>query len=151
MASAINSLASSGFASTSVAVAPASFATKKQSQGLPAESQEAPLLISSGVPPTDAASQLTVKWGCSRRTSLRDIEIAQSELANALNSVELQHMVGWLATQYQRLAAKAERDGQYAAACGCLNSLRVMLVQPQLDRQFEAHFRGRFTHQANRG
>ena len=56
-----------------------------------------------------------------------DIEIAQSELANALNSVEIQQMVGWLATQYQRLAAKAERDGQYAAACGCLNSLRVML------------------------
>ena len=45
MASAINSFVSSGFASTSVAVAPASFATKKQSQGLPAESQEAPLLI----------------------------------------------------------------------------------------------------------
>ena len=107
-------------------------------------------LISSGVPPADAASQLTVKWGCSRRTSLRDIEIAQSELANALDSVELQQMVGWMATQYQRLAAKAERDGQYSAACGCLNSLRVMLVQPQLDRQFEAHFRGRFTHQAQR-
>ena len=91
-----------------------------------------------------------MKWGCSRRTSLRDIELAQSELANALNSVEIQHMVGWLATQYQRLAAKAERDGQYAAACGALNSLRVMLVQPQLDRQFEAHFRGRFTHQKYR-
>ena len=91
-----------------------------------------------------------MKWGCSRRTSLRDIELAQSELANALNSVEIQHMVGWLATQYQRLAAKAERDGQYSAACGCLNSLRVMLVQPQLDRQFEAHFRGRFTHQKYR-
>ena len=111
---------------------------------------EALQLISSGVPPTDAASQLTVKWGCSRRTSLRDIEIAQSELAHALNSVEIQHMVGWLATQYQRLGAKAERDGQYAAACGALNSLRVMLVQPQLDRQFEAHFRGRFTHQKYR-
>ena len=111
---------------------------------------EALQLIADGVPPTDAATKLTVKWGCSRRTSLRDIELAQGELANALNSVELQHMVGWLATQYQRLAAKAERDGQYAAACGCLNSLRVMLVQPQLDRQFDAHFRGRFTHQVRR-
>ena len=98
---------------------------------------EALKLISDGVPPTDAATQLTVKWGCSRRTSLRDIELAQSELATALNSVELQHMVGWLATQYQRLAAKAERDGQYAAACGCLNSLRAMLVQPQLDRHLK--------------
>ena len=76
--------------------------------------------------------------------------LSSAEPVNALNSVELQHMVGWLATQYQRLAAKAERDGQYAAACGCLNSLRVMLVQPQLDRQFEAHFRGRFTHEAQR-
>ena len=111
---------------------------------------EALKLIADGVPPTDAASQLTLKWGCSRRTSLRDIEIAQSELANALDSVELQQMVGWLATQYQRLAAKAERDGQYSAAVGALNSLRTMVVQPQLDRQFEAHFRGRFTHQAQR-
>ena len=93
---------------------------------------EALQLIADGVPPTEAASRLTAKWGCSRRTSLRDIELAQGELANALNSVELHHMVGWLATQYQRLAAKAERDGQYSAACGCLNSLRVMLVQPQV-------------------
>ena len=107
-------------------------------------------LIADGVPPTDAASQLTVKWGCSRRTSLRDIELAQSELANALNSVELQQMVGWMATQYQRLAAKAERDGQYSAAVGALNALRAMVVQPQLDRQFEAHFRGRYTHQVHR-
>ena len=121
--------------------------TKQQRQQRRSEALQ---LIVEGVPPTDAATQLTVKWGCSRRTTLRDIEIAQSELANALNSVEIQHMVGWLATQYQRLAAKAERDGQYAAACGALNSLRVMLVQPQLDRQFEAHFRGRFTHQAHR-
>ena len=121
--------------------------TKQQRQQ---RRNEALKLISDGVPPTDAATQLSQTWGCSRRTSLREIEIAQSELANALHSIELQQMVGWLATQYQRLAAKAERDGQYAAACGCLNSLRVMLVQPQLDRQFEAHFRGRFTHQVHR-
>ena len=111
---------------------------------------EALQLISSGVPPTDAASQLTVKWGCSRRTSLRDIEIAQSELANALDSVDLQQMVGWLATQYQRLAAKAEKDGQFSAAVGALNALRAMIVQPKLDAQFAAHFRGRHLHQAHR-
>ena len=111
---------------------------------------EALQLISSCVPPTDAASLLTVKWGCSRRTSLRDLEIAQSELANALNSVELQQMVGWLATKYQRLAAKAERDGQQASAVGALNALRAMVVQPQLDAQFASHFRGRFTHHSYR-
>ena len=111
---------------------------------------EALQLIADGVQPTDAASQLTLKCGCSRRTSLRDIEIAQSELANALDSAELQQMVGWLATQYQRLAAKAERDGQYASSVGALNALRAMVVQPQLDAQFAAHFRGRFTHHANR-
>ena len=47
-------------------------------------------------------------------------------------------------------SSKAERAGQYTAACGCLNSLWVMLVQPQLDREFEAHFRGPFTHQGHR-
>ena len=111
---------------------------------------EALQLISSGVPPTDAATQLTVKWGCSRRTSLRDVELAQGELANALDSVDLQQMVGWLATQYQRLAAKAEKDGQFSAAVGALNALRAMVVQPQLDAQFAAHFRGRYSHQAHR-
>ncbi len=110
---------------------------------------EALQLISSCVPPTDAAAQLTMKWGCSRLTSLSDIKIAQSELANALDSVELQQMVGWLATHNQRLAAKAERDGQYASAVGALNALRAMVVQPQLDAQFAAHFRGRFTHQTH--
>ena len=59
-------------------------------------------------------------------------------------------MVGWLATQYQLLAAKAERDGQYASAVGALNALQAMVVQPQLDAQFDAHFRGRYTHQAHR-
>ncbi len=67
--------------------------TKQQRQQ---RRNEAPQLIADGVPPTDAASQLTVKWGCSRSTSLRDLEIAQSELANTLDSVELQQMVGWL-------------------------------------------------------
>ena len=59
-------------------------------------------------------------------------------------------MVGWLATQYQRLAAKAEADYQFSAAVGALNALRAMVVQSQLDRQFEANFRGRFTHQVHR-
>lgn len=40
---------------------------------------------------------VSAEWGCSRRTSLRDIELAQSELAHALNSVELQQMVCWMA------------------------------------------------------
>ena len=59
-------------------------------------------------------------------------------------------MVGWLATQYQRLAAKAEKDGQLSAAVGALNALRAMVVQPQLDAQFAAHFRGRFMNHGSR-
>ena len=107
-------------------------------------------LLAEGLCPADAASRLTTEWRCSRRTSLRDVALAQGELATALDSVELQHMVGWMATQYQRLAAKAELDGQYAAACGCLNALRAMVIQPQLDAQFAAHHRGHHTHQAYR-
>ena len=121
--------------------------TKEQRQQ---RRNEALQLISSGVPPTDAATQLTAKWGCSLRTSLRDVELAQGELASALDSVDLQQMVGWLATQYQRLAAKAEKDGQFSAAVGALNALRAMVVQPQLDAQFAAHFRGHYTHQTHR-
>ena len=88
--------------------------------------------------------------GCSRRTSLRDVELAQGELASALDSVELQQMVGLLATQYQRLDTNAKKDGQFSAAVGALNALRAMIVQPQLDAQFAAHVRGRYSHQAHR-
>ena len=56
--------------------------TKQQRQQRRSEALQ---MIADGVPPTDAATQLTVKWGCSRRTSLRDIELAQSELATALD------------------------------------------------------------------
>ena len=89
-----------------------------------------------------------MKLGCSRRTSLRDVELAQGELAKALDSVELQQMVGWLAMQYQRLAVKAEADNQFSAAVGALNALRAMVVQPQLDRQFEMHFRRHYSRKA---
>ena len=121
--------------------------TKQQRQQ---RRNEALQLISDGVPPTDAATQLAQAWGCSRRTSLRDVALAQGELASALDSVELQHMVAWMATQYQRLAAKAEADKQFSAAIGALNALRSMLIQPQLDAQFAAHHRGRHTQQVYR-
>ena len=76
---------------------------------------------------------------------------AQVELAKDMISVELQRMVGWLATQYQRVAAKAEAeaDNQFSAAVGALNALRAMVVQPQLDRQFEVHFRGCHSHKVH--
>ena len=57
-------------------------------------------------------------------------------------------MVGWLATQYQRLAARAEADNQFSGAVGALNALRAMVVQPQLDRQFEMHFRRHYSRKA---
>ena len=69
--------------------------TKQQRQQ---RRNEALQLIADGVPPTDAATQLSSKWGCSRRTSLRDIELAQSELATALDSSDIRAMGGWLAS-----------------------------------------------------
>ena len=57
-------------------------------------------------------------------------------------------MVGWLATQYQLLAAKAEADNQFSEAVGALNALRAMVVQQHLDHQFKIHFRGRHSRKA---
>ena len=44
--------------------------------------------------------------------------------------------------------AKAEADNQFSAAVGALNALRAMVVQPQLDRQFEMHFRRHYSRKA---
>tara|TARA_B100000073_G_scaffold298969_1_gene264677 strand:+ start:46 stop:441 length:396 start_codon:yes stop_codon:yes gene_type:complete len=64
---------------------------------------------------------------------------------------ELAKLYRW--TLHTRWGVLDDRDaaGQYAASVGELNALRAMIVQPQLDRQFEAHFRGRFTHQGTAG
>ena len=68
------------------------------------------------VPLTDAATQLSQTWECIRQSNLLEIEPPLSELFNCLNSVDLHHMVSWLTTQYQRLAAMAELDDQLANA-----------------------------------
>ena len=109
---------------------------------------EALPLTSKGIPLTDAATQLTLQLGCSRRNSLRDLELSQGELAEALESIELKQMVGWLATQYQLLAAKAEADNQFSEAVGALNALRAMVLQPHLDHQIKMNFRGRHSRKA---
>ena len=59
---------------------------------------------------------------------------------------ELAKLYRW--TLHTRWGVLDDRDaaGQYAASVGALNALRAMIVQPQIDRQFEAHFRGRHLH-----
>ena len=107
-------------------------------------------LVSQGKGFSDVVTAQMSQWGCSRSSAQRDCRWAHEQLQLSIDSHDAQHLMVHMATSLQRISLKAEQDKQYAAACGALNSLRVMLVQPQLDRQLEAHFRGRFTHQANR-
>ena len=64
-------------------------------------------LVSQGKGFSDGVTAQMSQWGCSRRTSLRDIEIAQSELVKALDSSEIQQMSAWLATQYLTLSRES--------------------------------------------
>ena len=41
-------------------------------------------LLAGGLSPADAVSRLTAEWGCSRRTSLRDVNLGQDALLESI-------------------------------------------------------------------
>ena len=42
-------------------------------------------LLAGGLSPADAVSRLTAEWGCSRRTSLRDVNLGQDALLESID------------------------------------------------------------------
>ena len=81
-------------------------------------------LLAGGLSPADAVSRLTVEWGCSRRTSLRDVNLGQDALLESIDSQTHAQLAAWCVASYARLMNKAEKAHQYGAAIGALNGRR---------------------------
>ena len=113
--------------------------TKKQRQQ---RRNEALQLIADGVPPTDAASQLTVKWGCSRRHA-RDVVCAAHkdwlDAAYGSEEIDQKDLLFQQVGRLERIARKAENSGQFSAAVGAITALNRMMALGADQRGFRGH------------
>ena len=99
-------------------------------------------LLAGGLSPADAASRLTAEWGCSRRTSLRDVNLGQDALLESIDSQTHAQLAAWCVASYARLMNKAEKAHQYGAAIGALNGLVRLVVEPQMQIANKRTFNG---------
>ena len=100
-------------------------------------------LLAGGLSPADAVSRLTAEWGCSRRTSLRDVNLGQDALLESIDSQTHAQLAAWCVASYARLMNKAEKAHQYGAAIGALNGLVRLVVEPQMQIANKRTFNGR--------
>jgi DNA-binding CsgD family transcriptional regulator len=99
--------------------------------------QEVLKMLGEGYGCTELVTALSDRWGCSRRTARRAVY-----KAHALEHVEKQDMLAACVNRLERIARKAEKAGQYAAAVGATRSLLDLSMQ-------SSHHRppmGRFGH-----
>jgi hypothetical protein len=92
--------------------------------------QEALRLLGEGYGCSELVTLLTERWGCSRRTAQRYVGAAYSALVSDLTPVQASDMLATIVGRLERLARKAEADGQYAAAVGACRSLIDAVVEP---------------------
>ena len=92
--------------------------------------QEALRLLGEGYGCTELVAKLADDWGCSRRTSRRYVTAAYGELVSDLKDVEARDVLATIVNRLERIARKAEADGQYGAAVGACRSLLDAVVEP---------------------
>ena len=92
--------------------------------------QEALRLLGQGYGATELVSHLAETWGCSRRTAQRYVVFAYAELVSDLTPIQASDMLATIVGRLERIARKAEADGQYGAAVGACRSLLEAVVEP---------------------
>ena len=91
--------------------------------------QEALKMLGEGWGTSELVAELALQWGCSRRTSRRYVSRAHKELVDDLEHVEKHDMLAACINRLERIARKAEKAGQYAAAVGATRSLLDLSTQ----------------------
>ena len=85
--------------------------------------QEALAMLGEGYGCTKLVTALADRWGCSRRTARRYVYKAHCQLVDDLECVENHDMLAACINRLERIARKAEKAGQHAAAVGATRSL----------------------------
>jgi hypothetical protein len=92
--------------------------------------QEALKLLGEGYGCSELVAHLSETWGCSRRTAQRYVVAAYAAMVADLKDVEARDVLATIVGRLERIARKAEADGQYGAAVGACRSLLEAVVEP---------------------
>lgn len=86
--------------------------------------------LAAGEPFHTVVSRIADDWGCSRRQARNVANGALKEIAIDFEKVDIVPMLAATIHRLERIAAKAEAAGQYAAAVGAARSLHEFAIEP---------------------
>jgi hypothetical protein len=94
--------------------------------------QAALAMLAEGCPFSAAVARIAEDWGCSRRQARNVVHRALDEIVADCEAVDHKQLLADTVARIQRIAAKAEKAEQYAAAIGACNSLAGLVLIPRM-------------------
>jgi hypothetical protein len=105
---------------------------------------EALQMLAEGWGTSELVAELALRWGCSRRTARRCVYRAHGKKVNDREKIENHDLLASCIARLERVARKAEKAGQSAAAVGAARSLMDLAARPSHHRPLMGRF-GRST------
>ena len=88
-------------------------------------------LISSGYGWGCATKMIENTYKVSRRTAIRDVDLAFDGIVQSLEKSDVRSLMGWITLGVQRNIMKAEHQGNYGAVISGYRLLFDMIIKPK--------------------
>ena len=88
-------------------------------------------LISSGYGWGCATKMIETTYKVSRRTAIRDVDLAFDGIVQSLETSDVRKLMGWITVGVQRSILKAEQQNNHGAAISGYRLLYDMVIRPK--------------------
>ncbi len=88
-------------------------------------------IVSDGYGWGDATKIIENTYSVSRRTAIRDVDLAFQGIVETFNKSDSRKLLGYITIGVQRNILKAEKQGNHGAAIAGFKLLHDMLIKPQ--------------------
>ena len=88
-------------------------------------------IVSGGYGWGDATKIIENTYKVSRRTAIRDVDLAFEGIVQSLDKSDVRSLMGWMTLGIQRNIMKAEHQGNYGAVISGYRLLFDMIIKPK--------------------
>ena len=88
-------------------------------------------IVSDGYGWVDATKIIETTYSVSRRTAIRDVDLAFEGIVQSLEKSDVRALMGWITLGVQRNIMKAEHQGNYGAVISGYRLLFDMIIKPK--------------------
>ena len=88
-------------------------------------------IVSDGYGWGDATKIIETTYSVSRRTAIRDVDLAFEGIVQSLDKSDVRSLMGWMTLGIQRNIMKAEHQGNYGAVISGYRLLFDMIIKPK--------------------